>query len=446
MTRPAFLLLVLAALMSGVRSFAPVATQRLGSGTALAFGFLLLAAVLSGQVFKTLRLPKLTGFLFCGVLFGPELLGLVTPAMVKDLTVIKRVSVGLIGLLTGLELNLRTLAPKLPRYGFISATSLIGAFVPLFVLFWYITPTLPATASMNDTQQMMVAMVAAIVLSTLSPAVVTGVLSETKAAGPLSELTLAVVVLADLILTVAFSAAGDLARGSLPSTGGGGDSLAFHIFGSLGVGALLGVILSVYAQRVGHRVGLFTFALLFVIAEAGNVIHLDPLLVGLSAGLFLENISPVKGNEIHHKMEPVTLPTFAVFFAVVGAEVHLREFLSVAAVSVLAALIRGTGLWMGSRGGAWLTKTPPSQGKGLVLGLIPQAGVSIAFAGLVKSSFPGWGGEIATLLLGTIVVNEMIGPALFRAALSSAGEVGQKQTGGTSEHAPHAPVEAEAQP
>jgi Kef-type K+ transport system membrane component KefB len=441
MTRAAVMLVVLAALTSGVRSFAPTGSQMLGPGTVLAFGFLLLGAANSGKLFKQFGLPRLTGFIFCGVVFGPELLGLITPAMVKDLAVLKRVSVGLIGLLTGLELNLRLLAPRLPRYLAISGTSLLGAMLPLFAFFWFLSAYLPATLAMDPTQRLIVSLICSVVLATLSPAVVTGVLTETRSAGPLSELVLAVVVLADLLLTVAFSVVGDLARGVLPSSGAGSGSLAFHIFGSLGVGAALGGLLSLYAQRVSPRVGLFAFAVLFVVAEAGHVLHLDPLLMGLSAGLFLENISPVKGEELLHKLEPVTLPTFAVFFAVVGAEVHLQEFLSVAAVSVGAAVVRGVGLWGGSRVGAGLTRTPPAQGRKLILGLLPQAGVSIAFANLVRASFPGWGGEMATLLLGTIVVNEMIGPALFRLSLSWAGEIDQKRTGGASEHAAHAPVE-----
>ena len=38
-----------------------------GTGTVLGFGFLVLAALQTGRVFATLRLPRLTGYLLCGL-------------------------------------------------------------------------------------------------------------------------------------------------------------------------------------------------------------------------------------------------------------------------------------------------------------------------------------------------------------------------------------------
>jgi hypothetical protein len=61
--------------------------------------------------------------------------------------------------------------------------------------------------------------------------------------------------------------------------------------------------------------------------------------------------------------------------------------------------------------------------------MFPQAGIAIALANIVKESFRGWGEDAGTLLLATVVVSEMVGPVLFRAALVAAGEVGKKDLG-----------------
>jgi hypothetical protein len=72
-----------------------------------------------------------------------------------------------------------------------------------------------------------------------------------------------------------------------PSTAGGGGLalLVPHIFGSIVAGMIAGAVLAAYATRVGTGSGIFTFAVLFIAAEAGAALHLNPLLVGLAAGL-----------------------------------------------------------------------------------------------------------------------------------------------------------------
>ncbi|MEO8382430.1 MAG: hypothetical protein ABI779_22410 [Acidobacteriota bacterium] len=51
------------------------------------------------------------------------------------------------------------------------------------------------------------------------------------------------------------------------------------------------------------------------------------------------------------------------------------------------------------------------------------AGVAIALAVLVLNGFPPWGHVLGTVLLGSVVVNELVGPVLFRLALARAGEI-----------------------
>src|SRR5205823_1607105 len=92
--------------------------------------------------------------------------------------------------------------------------------------------------------------------------------------------------------------------------------LAIHVLGSIAAGIAVGIVFAVYIKRVALRISLFVFAMLFVAAEIGNAFNLNPLLVGLAAGLFLENVSPVSGHEVIHHTEVAAMPTFAVFFAV----------------------------------------------------------------------------------------------------------------------------------
>ncbi len=446
MTRATVILGIVVGLTMAARSFLPPSVTITGSGAALAFGFLLLAALQSGIIVQALRMPHLTGFILCGAIFGPELLGLITPAMLKDLTLVKKVAVGLIALNAGCELNFAALRPKIKTISVLSAFALVASglfvFLGIFVASFFASNSeaMSFLADMTIAQRLIVALVCANVLIALSPAVVMGILSESRARGPLSELTLSIVVLADLVVAITFAFSDSAVRGVFPDLGGGGEggsvfgALAVHILGSIVVGVGVGAVFALYMRRVGLRIGLFIFAVCFVVAEAGTSLHLDPLLVFLAAGIFLENVSPVSGHEVIHQIEAAAMPTFAVFFAVIGAEVHIHSFLLVAPFAIGVAIVRAFGLYAGSWMGARMAKLEPAVGRRIPLGMIPQAGIALVLADLVNKSFPPWGKGAATLLLGTVMVNQLIGPVLFRMGLIGAGEAGKKgvESGHTS--------------
>lgn len=424
-TRAILLLLLVTAVAYSARTFLPSGATVTGSGAALAFGFLIVASLQVAQLAEATRSPHVTGYLLCGLLFGPSVLQIVSDAMLADLALIKGTAIGLIALLAGCELNFKRLRPQLRAIAAISFGSIALTVLLLGILFFWITSVLPATAGFTTMERVAVALICANVLAAFSPAVVIGVISETQARGPLSELCMSIVVIADLAIVIGFSMTSTFARAVLPATGaeGGMAVLAAHIFGSIAVGIGFGILLAIYIQRVRSRTGLVLFAVLFIAAEAGRVLHLDPLLVGLAAGLFLENVSPVGGEEVTRAAAPVALPTFAIFFAVIGAELQLGAFVHVAPFAVAAALVRAVAIYAGTKFGVASAGVELRIGRLVPLGLLPQAGVPIALAVLVLNDFEPWGRVLGTVLLGSIVVNQLIGPILFRYALAKADEI-----------------------
>ena len=389
-------------------------------------GFLIVASLQVGHMTDAIKFPRVTGYLLCGLLFGPELLQIVTQPMLADLALIKGTAIGLIAFLAGCELNFRRLRPQLRAISAISFGSIVVTIALLIPLFYWIAGVIPVTAEFTWLEKIAVAAVCANVLAAFSPAVVIGVISETRARGPLSELSMSIVVLADLAIVIAFSLTGMAARTLFPAaqTPGGLRVLLIHIFGSIFVGIIFGIVLALYIRRVHAHTGLFVVALLFIAAEAGRAMHLDPLLIGLTAGLFLENISAVGGEEAVRTTEVAALPTFAIFFAVIGAELQLRAFMHVAPFAIAAAVVRAAGIFAGTKAAVAASRIEPRLGGLIPLGLIPQAGVPIALAILVLNDFHPWGRVLGTVLLGSIVVNQLIGPILFRFALAKAGEIG----------------------
>ena len=424
MTRAIVTLALVVSITYAVRTYWPSGAETLSPGVTLAGGFLLIAAIQSGHILTRLKLPHMTGFILAGLIFGPEVLGLISQRAVESLSLVKGVSVGFIGLLAGCELNIVRLRPRLRAVATYTGVAILFAGILLFALFFVITGLLPMTRDLTALQRMTIALVCANVLCAFSPPVVIGILSEARAKGAMSDLWISIAVVNNLVIVIGFSITDAIVRRVFP----GGQSpahlreLLLQTFGSFGTGIVVGILLVWYVRMVGARLGLFVFMLLFVVAEAGSAIHLNAMLVGLAAGLFLENVTPVGGASIAAASEPVTLPMYAIFFAVIGAEVHLRAFAAVAPFAIAAASVRAFALIAGTRVAGRTLHADDREVKLVPYGMFPQAGVALALATLVLTSSVPWASVIGTVLLGSIVVKEMIGPVLLRFAVQRSGE------------------------
>jgi hypothetical protein len=58
--------------------------------------------------------------------------------------------------------------------------------------------------------------------------------------------------------------------------------------------------------------------------------------------------------------------------------------------------------------------------------LLAQAGVSVGLADLMARHFPHWGLSVRALVLSVMTLNVLVGPLLFRVALTRAGEAGRR--------------------
>jgi Kef-type K+ transport system membrane component KefB len=431
MIRATFLLAIVVMLIAAARSFLPEETSLVGSGAALAFGFVLLAALQTGTIVSGIRLPRLTGYLLCGFIAGPSVLNFVTERMVVDLKLVNNVAIGLIALSAGGELNFRRLRPRLRAIVSIGGVSLVVAILLLSGAVFALSTFLPFMADMDAPHRAVVALTMAVVLAALSPTVTLALIAETGAEGPISETILGVVVLADLAIVFLFAGVNALANAAFgavgsQSAGGVATELAVHIFGSIMVGAVLGLIITLYLKKVNQRVALFIFGICFLSAEAGVRLHLDPLLMCLAAGLFVENLTDIEGSKLIHDIEAASMPIFAVFFAVAGAGLHWDLFRSVAVIAFVLAVIRAIALVVGSRVGMSLGGVPLEHRRILPFGLLSQSGIAIGLSILVAQHFAGWGKGASTCLFGAVMINEMIGPVLFRNALMRSGEAGKR--------------------
>lgn len=422
----AILVVVLFALMHALRSFGGEA-RAAGVGTSVALGYLLLTGYFAGQMFARLRLPKLTGYIVAGVLVGPAALGLVTAPMAENLGLVNGMAVSLIALTAGTELELRVMRPLLRSIGWITKVGVLGTAALLSLALFAGRPWVPFLASLGTAQALAVGAVLGVVMVAQSPAVVVALKNELGADGPVSRTVLGVVVIADLVVILLFGVASTVAKAVL---GAGSDvwatlgALAWELAGSLAIGAVLGGLLAIYVAKVRAGAALFLLTLTFIIAEVGQRLHFDPLLVALAAGVLIRNATRA-GDAVHRTIEASALPVYVLFFTLAGTTLHLDLLVVVGAPAVVLVAIRAAGLYGGSRLGARLAGAPLDVRRYAGYGLLPQAGLALALSALFSKTFPEFGAEASALTLSVVALNEILAPAAYRLALVRSGEAGR---------------------
>jgi len=425
---PLFVLAALAGLMQAARSFAPGALTASG-GTELAFGFLLLTAFFTARVFARAGLPKLTGYIGAGILVGPSVLGLIDQPMIGQLRLVGGVATAVIALGAGAELNLAAIRPQLRVIRRTTLWSVLGTATALTATLMALRPLVPFLDALSLVHATVVGMTIAIALTAKSPAVVMAMIGETRAEGPLTRTVLGMVVVADLGVIVLYGIGSAVATAVVNGdvdigTAVGG--IAWEIFGSLAVGVFVGLVLGQFILHVGNGIGLFALMLCAVVAEIGNAVHLDPLIIALAAGVWLENVSRADARKLSEGFERSSLPVYLVFFALAGCKLHLHELVTLAVPVAVIVVMRAASFFVGARIATSGPDTDPVVRRLAWLGLLPQAGLALALAELVRRTFPTFGDAAFALVVGVVAINEMIAPVILRIAFLRSGEAGKR--------------------
>jgi CBS domain-containing protein len=114
---------------------------------------------------------------------------------------------------------------------------------------------------------------------------------------------------------------------------------------------------------------------------------------------------------------------YVVFFVAAGAELDLKALAGVGLIGAVYVVARCAGKYFGVRLTArWRQESVEVQ-RWLGATLIAQAGAAIGLVQIAASRNTELGEELKTIIVGTVVVFEIVGPLLTRLAVVRAGEV-----------------------
>ncbi len=422
MRRLAILLLLLGAM----QYILPLRADVAGTRALMTFGFLILAAVTVGELAKAVHLPKIVGYLGAGLIFGPHVTGVFDARAAADLGGISSLAIALIAFLAGAELQWSEVRSRgkviLGMLGAELLVSLLAITATVFILRGLI-PAIPGPLD----EAFVVSLLVASVLVVHSPAVTLAMLSETKASGDVARTTLGIVLVADVLVVLLFTGTLSLTRAVANVAGGAAAPslgiIAWEIFGAVLLGAILGGLVSLYLRWHTGELFIFAIAVALFGGELARAAHVETLLMLLTAGFVMENISSGRGHALRHAMERSAAPLFVVFFALAGAKIVPAQVASLAFVAVPVVLARLAGIRYGARIGARWAGASQAVHDHAWKGLISQAGVAIGLSSMLAVSLPGVGDDLQVLVLSVIAINETAGAVFFRRALIAAGEM-----------------------
>jgi trehalose-6-phosphate synthase/Kef-type K+ transport system membrane component KefB len=425
-TRVAAVVLIVAALYL-VRLSGAAGAAADHSSTALALGFTLVMALVAGEILRRLRLPKLTGYLLFGVLLGPYLGNVITEAMARQLQIVTGVATALIAFIAGLTLNFERLGRRAHAVAKVIAITLAVAMIGLFVVAWLVWPWLPIAPDAQGPGKLAMAGLFVVVVVSFSPTMTAAVIAETGARGRMSDLVLAIVVVADLVVLVLFSLLMQLGRVTL-GDGSAADTnllarLAWEIGGALSFGSLVGALLALYLRYVGRETTLILLGACVLLSEAGATQRFEPLLAAMAAGMVISNIAVPQGDALKVAIQRGALPVLIVFFVAVGTSLQLQVLVEMGAVALALVLLRIAWISLGLAAGLRASGIDRRVGAYAWTGLISQAGITLGLAAVLAVEFPTWGARIQMLLVALIAIDELVGPALFRVGLARGGEL-----------------------
>ncbi len=385
-------------------------------------GVMLLAGCITGVLAGRLRLPEITGFVLAGVLIGDSGIGLVPRHMTDTMRLITEMALGLIALTIGSEFALHKLRQMGRAVIWVSGAQLLLTFLLVLPVMRLAGLPLPF------------ALIIASIATASSPAVIVAVVQHLRARGPFVDCLYGVVALLDAGTVICFGVAFSIAAGMMGLAGDHGTlTLAFNAIGEVIFSVVAGILvagtlhLAVRNKTRTNEIMLIVFGLMFVVKALANALHLSTLLIMMTVGAVMINLTP-RHHRVFRALEPITPPLYALFFVLAGSELQLNLLRqpTVLGLGVAYLLMRTIGKVLGSYTGAVLAGAPPALSRNIGWCMLPQAGVSLGLVLMVQASPVAaqmspvqteYAILLANIVLLSVFVNQLIGPSIANGAI-----------------------------
>jgi Kef-type K+ transport system membrane component KefB len=402
----------------------------------LTFGILLLSGYLAGRIANFFKFPKITGYITAGILLEPGFFGVIPSVFIDHSGIISNFALCVISYAIGGTLQYN----KIKKMGntliimtlfesvftFLLVTAALYVAIPFMVKLMGI--------NLNPVYFFPLALIAGALASPTDPTPTLAVKEEYKADGPVTTTILGIGAFDDALGIINFSLAIAVCAALLGSAGV--TSLAQTILHPLSDivfsilnGILFGCFLVFTAKHVKDKGVMVVLILgtLFSCYGLAQFFNFDELLSTMALGCLVSNSGKDEDKffiSIRDYFEEIV---FVVFFVIAGAHLQLSVLIKCLWIVIVFVIARMAGKFSGAFTGATLSGADSNVRRYTALGLIPQGGIVVGLALLVKQNpaFTAFSSILLNIVLGTTVLFEFMGPLLTEIALKRTDEIGK---------------------
>lgn len=374
----------------------------------LSLGGIFLVGQLTSTIGRRSFLPRVTLLLLFGILIGKEALDIIPEVFDQWFELIAEMTLMMVGFLIGGKLTFNELKNGMQKVIWISVCAAVFTTLFVFVALWW------AGLSVE------LAILLGCIASATAPAATLDVVMESDADTPFSRLLVSIVALDDAWALLLFGVGTSMA---LVLTGNGsGEQTLWIAFKELVGAVLLGVLIGGPAAfltgrlKPGEPILTEALGLVFLCGGLALWFEVSFLISAIVMGAMVANFASHHDYPFH-AIENIEWPFMVIFFVLAGATLELKTLIDIGLIGGLYIAFRTVGKVLGARIGAQIGKADQGVQNWMGVALLPQAGVAIGMALVAANSFPEHRQILLSLVIGSTVVFEIVGPLFTRLAI-----------------------------
>lgn len=393
-----------------------------------------IAAERISKVFQKVNFPIITGLIITGIIGGSSFLNFITVREVGKLNFLNQIALAIIAFSAGSELYIDDLRSRMKSIKWMTIGQLLITFSLTVFVVYFASAYIPFMGAMPPMHKIAVSILFATIFVARSPSSAIAIIKELRANGPFTKTVLGVTVFIDVLVIILFAVTFSIAKAFINNETINAFFfviLIIELIISFGLGYLLGKLLQLpfnfninhyikigYIILIGFGVYLFSdYVQHHTEHYFGHEIVLEPLLISIIGSFVLTNYSKHR-IEFAELIEEISPTIYIVFFTLVGASLSVQTLMSVFGIAVALFVLRMLGMYFGGVLGVLAAKDNKSFMHVSWMPYVPQAGVALGLATIVAHEFHTWGSQFETIVIAMIVLNQLIGPPLFKWAIN----------------------------
>ncbi len=396
-------------------------------------GFILVAIAayeIAKYLQKKIKFPLITGLILTGIIAGTSLLDFLHGESLENLQFLNEIALAMIAFSAGAELHLKELKSRINSIKWMTISQLLITFFLSSIFIFFISEYIDFMKPLSVTHKIAIATLFGTIFVARSPSSAIAVINEMRARGAFTKTVMGVTVVKDVLVIILFAITFAISKNIINNEA---INLLFFIIliiellTSFLFGYFAGKILEFMFKRHLHFkvktffVLLMGYSIYFIAHQIEHysliLIHhkftVEPLLIGIIASFVITNYTEFR-NEFEEILEKISPYVFITFFTLIGASLSVQVLLSVFKIAIILFFVRLITMFIAGIIGVKLAKDPKEYTFVAWMPYLTQAGVAVGLATIIAHEFTSWGREFETMIIAIIVINQIVGPPLFK--------------------------------